>query len=118
MVTGRNTRLVAVACLLLSLTLAGGCAAGPEVETDPGSEDRRITEEVHRILTDEEDIVAADIAVRTTDGVVVLSGVQSELAPISDVLRRVARIRGVAEVVNQIRILRSSAAATERVAAT
>ncbi len=88
------------------LGLATGCAGGPDIETEPGSVDLRITEEVMRVIEEEEDLVAEDITVSTTDGVVTLSGVQQEGAPISDLLRRVTRIRGVTEVVNQIRILR------------
>ncbi len=97
---------VMLALLVLTTTIPG-CAAGPRIDEDPGAEDRRITEEVLRILADNDDIVADDIEVETRDGVVVLSGFQADLEPVSDLLRRVARVRGVTEVVNRIRILRS-----------
>ena len=93
--------------LLVLTASVPGCAAGAGPDGAPVSEDRRITEEVLRIVAERDDIVAEDIEVETNDGVVVLSGVQADLEPVSELLRRVARVRGVVEVVNRIRIVRS-----------
>ncbi len=95
----------AVAAVVL-IGIVPGCAAGPRVE-DPVAEDRRITAEVVRIVAERDDIVAEDIEVDTRDGVVVLSGFQTDPEAVAELLRRVARVRGVAEVVNRIRIVRS-----------
>ncbi len=95
-------------CLALVVALAAaGCAARSAVDSEPVSQDQRITEEVLRILGDEEGIVGEDLQVEVRDGVVVISGVQAEGAPVGEVLMRIARVRGVTEVVNRIRILRA-----------
>jgi len=98
-------RLSAALALLLPL-LAAGCAARAGDTGAAPSEDERITAEVMRILADEEDIVAADLEVETRAGVVVLTGVQEEPEAVRELLQRVARVRGVSEVVNRIRIVR------------
>ena len=91
----------------LAVALAGaGCAARSAPGGEPLSEDQRITAEVVRILAEEEDIVNEDLEVETHNGVVVVSGVQADLEAVSEVLRRIARVKGVTEVVNRIRILR------------
>lgn len=96
-----------VVFLSVLLLFAGGCAAGPAVDSAPRSPDQRITDEVLRIIDDKEGIVGEDLQVETRDGVVVVSGVQLEDAPVGELLMRIARVRGVTEVVNRIRILRA-----------
>lgn len=98
-----------VAILVVSATMATGCAARVGPDGEPLSGDQRITAEVISIVEDEEGIVSDDLRVETRDGVVVVSGVQSELEPVSALLRRISRVRGVVEVVNRIRIIRSAA---------
>lgn len=94
-------------CLALVVALsAGGCAARSGVDSDPRSQDQRITEEVLRIIGDKAGIVGEDLQVETRDGVVVISGVQPGGAPVGELLMRITRVRGVTEVVNRIRILR------------
>ncbi len=97
------------AILVVSAALATGCAVRVGPDGEPLSEDQRITAEVIRIVEDVEGIVGDDLRVETRDGVVVLSGVQPALEPVSALLRRTSRVRGVVEVVNRIRILRSAA---------
>jgi len=102
--TGRVGRSLLGIVLLLA-PLQTGCAARTG-EIDGVSEDQRITAEVQRILVEDEHIVAEDLEVETSAGVVVITGVQTDLEAVSELLSRVARVRGVAEVVNRIRILR------------
>ncbi len=97
------------AILVVSAALATGCAVRVGPDGEPLSEDQRITAEVIRIVEDVEGIVGDDLRVETRDGVVVLSGVQPALEPVSALLRRTSRVRGVVEVVNRIRIIRSAA---------
>lgn len=94
--------------VLIALVLLYGtaCASRAPGVGEPLSEDERILAEVERIFADEEGIVAEDLEVEIDAGVVVITGVQPELEPVRRMLRRVARIRGVVEVVNRIRILR------------
>ena len=94
------------AILVVSAALATGCAVRVGPDGEPLSEDQRITADVIRIAEDEEGIVSADLRVETRDGVVVLSGVQPALEPVSALLRRASRVRGVVEIVNRIRIIR------------
>ena len=90
---------------LVTLGLAGaGCATHGGVSTDPVSEDQRITSEVTRVVGEIDDVVMEDLRVETRDGVVVVSGVQPSLEVVREILRRAARVRGVSEVVNRIRI--------------
>jgi len=105
---GHGCRVVVAIAVLCALT--GACAARSGLETDPEARDLRITAEVLRIigeLDDDDVVVAEDVRVETTDGVVVLSGVQPSLEAVGAILQRVARIRGVAEVVNRIRVVRT-----------
>jgi osmotically-inducible protein OsmY len=95
-----------VAALVLA-SIGAACAARSPEANDPFAQDERITTEVRRILDEDEDIVAEDLLVETRGGVVVISGVQSELEAVRDMLQRVARVRGVTEVVNRIRIIRA-----------
>ncbi len=95
-----------VSPVLLVAFVAAGCAARSAVGSDPRSQDQRITEEVLRIISEKKDVVGEDLQVETRDGVVVISGVQTEDAPVGELLMRIARVRGVLEVVNRIRILR------------
>lgn len=95
--------LLGVVLLLAPWTT--GCAAHAG-GIDGVSEDQRINAEVQRLLVEDEDIVAEDLQVETTAGVVVITGVQTDVEAVSEMLGRVARVRGVAEVVNRIRILR------------
>ena len=97
------------AILVVAAALSTACAARVGPDGEPLSEDQRITAEVIRIAEDEEGIVRADLRVETRDGVVVLSGVQTALEPVGALLRRTSRVRGVVEVVNRIRIIRSAA---------
>ena len=99
-----------LAILVVVAALATACAARVGPDGAPLSEDQRITAAVIRIVEDVEGIVAADVRVETRDGVVVLSGVQAALDPVSALLHRASRVRGVVEVVNRIRIIRSAAA--------
>ena len=101
--------LSGAAILVVSATLATGCAARVGPDGEPLSADQRITAAAISIVEDEEGIVGDDLRVETRDGVVVVSGVQSELEPVSALLRRISRVRGVVEVVNRIRIIRSAA---------
>ena len=98
----RRMRLI----VLVSLLLAVGCATRGGVDGNPVSEDQRITAEVLRILEEDDDMVSADLRVETRDGVVVLSGVQSSLEQVREMLKKVSRVRGVREVVNRVRIVR------------
>ncbi len=97
----RRMRLI----VLVSLLLAVGCAARGGVDGDPVSEDQRITAEVLRILEEDDDIASADLRIETRDGVVVVSGVQSSLEQVREVLKKVSRVRGVREVINRVRIV-------------
>lgn len=94
--------------VLFALVLLFGtaCASRAPGVGEPLSEDERIIAEVERIFADEEGIVAEDLEVEVDAGVVVITGVQRELEPVRRMLRRVARMRGVIEVVNRIRIVR------------
>jgi len=85
---------------------SGACAGRSGGVGEPLSEQERITAEVWRIIADQEGLVAEDLDVETDGGVVVISGVQPDVGPVSELLRRVARVRGVTEVVNRIRIVR------------
>ncbi len=100
--------VLAILVIVAGLGTACGVRVGPDGA--PLSEDQRITADVIRIVEDEEGIIAGDIRVETRDGVVVLSGVQSALDPVSALLRRASRVRGVVEIVNRIRIIRSAVA--------
>ncbi|MGD8328920.1 MAG: BON domain-containing protein [Acidobacteriota bacterium] len=91
---------------LPAVLLASACAGRSGGVGEPLSEQERITAEVWRIIADQDGLVVGDLEVQTDGGVVVISGVQPELGPVSDLLRRVARVRGVTEVVNRIRIAR------------
>lgn len=108
----RRRRLILLA--LPVALLAGACAGRSGGVGEPLSEQERITAEVWRIIADQEGLVAEDLDVETDGGVVVISGVQPELEPVSDLLRRVARVRGVTEVVNRIRIVRGRGAGRPR----
>ena len=101
-------RLLA-AILVVAAVFATSCAVRVGPDGEPLSEDQRITAEVIRIVEDEEGIVSADLRVETRDGVVVFSGLQPALEPVSALLRRASQVRGVVEVVNRIRIIRSAA---------
>ncbi len=96
--------------VLVVAFVAGGCAARSAVGSDPRSQDQRITEEVLRIISEKNDMVGEDLQVETRDGVVVISGVQPEDAPLGELLLRIGRVRGVTEVVNRVRILRGASA--------
>ena len=58
-----------------------------------------------RILAEDDDIDSADIRIETRDGVVVLSGVQSSLEQVREILKKVSRVRGVREVINRVRVV-------------
>ena len=103
-----------VVTLTTSVVLMAGCVARASLEERLVAEDQRITAEVIRIIEDEKGIITADLRVETREGVVVLYGVQSELEPISAVLRRISRVRGVVEVINRIRIIRAEAERSDR----
>jgi hypothetical protein len=103
--------LIAAGSVFL-LPLLCGCAARHGAPVDPLAEDRRITVEVLRIIAENDELVAEDLRVETRDGVVVISGVQPDLEGIGRLLERAARVRGVTEVVNRIRILRGGTAAS------
>lgn len=105
--TARATSVLAI--LVVVAVLATACATRVGPDGVPLTEDQRITADVIRIVEDEEGIVNDDIRVETRAGVVVLSGVQSALEPVSALLRRASRVRGVVEIVNRIRIIRSAA---------
>jgi osmotically-inducible protein OsmY len=102
----RNRSLGLIAATVALVLLAGGCAARRGGPVDPLAEDRRITAEVLEIIAENDDLVAEDLHVETRDGVVVISGVQPDLEGVGRLLERAARVRGVTEVVNRIRILR------------
>ncbi len=105
--TARAASVLAI--LVVVAVLATACATRVGPDGVPLTEDQRITADVIRIVEDEEGIVNDDIRVETRAGVVVLSGVQSALEPVSALLRRASRVRGVVEIVNRIRIIRSAA---------
>lgn len=96
-----NRRLLIVPLMFL---VAAGCASRGGLETDPMSEDERISAEVLRVLADDDEIVAEDLRVETRDGVVVVTGIQPSLDHVRRVLGRVSRVRGVKQVVNRIRV--------------
>lgn len=91
--------------VLVSLLLAVGCTARVGVDGNPLSEDQRITADALRMIEEDDDIVGADLRIETRDGVVVVSGVQSSLDQVRELLRKVSRVRGVREVVNRVRIV-------------
>lgn len=105
---GRPRRSRAALVTLLAAFLCAGCAARAGPQGEPLSEDERIAADVRGILRDEEGIVSEDIEVEVRAGVVVLSGVQPALEPVSEALQRISRVRGVLEVVNRIRIQRAA----------
>ena len=103
----KRTKACSKLLLALAVSLAaGGCAARSALDAEPLSPDERITAEVLRIIAEEEEVVGEDLHIETRDGVVVISGVQPEGAPLGELLRRISRVRDVAEVVNRVRILR------------
>ena len=53
-------------------------------------------------------IVGADLRVESRQGVVIVSGVQESVEHLGELFRSIARVRGVEEVVNRVRILRSA----------
>ena len=99
---------VATAFLAVLLLATSGCAARLGPDGQPLTLDERITEDVERILADEEGLVVADITVQSREGVVILSGVQEDAGPLGAALLRIARVQGVVEVINRVRILRDS----------
>ena len=90
--------------VIVAALMLGGCAARSDAVGEPLTEQERIAAEVRSILADEDGIVPDDIEVEVRGGIVVLSGFQPELEPVSKAIRRIARVRGVTEVVNRIRI--------------
>ena len=100
--------------VFVSLLLAVGCAARAGVDGNPVSEDQRITAQVLRILEESDDIVSVDLRVETRDGVVIVSGVQSSLEQVREMLDKVSRVRGVREVINRVHIVRSRPLSTVR----
>ena len=109
-IRGKSTKVSGLAAILVvSVALVTGCAARVSPEGEPLSEDQRITAEVIRIVEDEKGIISDDLSVETREGVVVLYGVQSALESVSALLRRISRVRGVVEIINRIRLIRSEA---------
>ena len=104
----RRWRVVVGIAVLCGLTC--GCAARSGLETDPEARDRQINAEVLRVIGELDGVIIEDVRVETRDGVVVLSGVQPSPESVRDILQRVARVRGVTEVVNRIRIVRAPGA--------
>jgi len=92
--------LVVAACLL---SLA--CASRGPVGEDQATIDAWISAEVRRVLEEEPEVVAGDLRVETRDGILVLSGVQPSLEAVAKALDRASRVRGVLQVVNQIRVI-------------
>jgi len=99
---GHVVLVIAAGLLLLA------CAARGPVGEDQATIDAWISAEVQRVLKEEPEVVLEDLRVETHDGVVVLSGVQPSLEAVAKALDRAARVRGVLQVVNQIRVVEGS----------
>jgi hypothetical protein len=98
-------RWARVPCCIVLLALLPGCAStGPSGE-DQATIDAWISAEVRRVLAEEEDVVVDDLQIETRDGIVTLSGVQPSLEAVAKALDRTARVRGVLQVINQIRVV-------------
>jgi osmotically-inducible protein OsmY len=92
-------------CWIALLALLPGCASTGPVGEDQTAIDEWISAEVRRVLAEEEDVVVADLHIETHDGVVTLSGVQPTMEAVAKALNRTARVRGVLQVINQIRVV-------------
>lgn len=105
MSTSTRRRRVLVLLLGCSLSVLSACAARGPIGSDPAEVDAWITREVLRVLAEEDEVVIEDLRVETGDGVVVLFGVQPSTEAVAAALNRAARVRGVRQVINQIRVV-------------
>ncbi|MFQ5745037.1 MAG: BON domain-containing protein [Acidobacteriota bacterium] len=102
---GSGHRLLSLAVAAAVGLCVSACAARPPVGSNPRDLDAWITAEVTRVLAKESMVNVEDLHVETRDGVVVLSGVQASLEKVSRAIERAARVRGVRQVINQIRVV-------------
>lgn len=94
----------AVAAVVLP-GLAVACASMGGGRPEGMSEDAWITEQVRASLVRDSQVEAGKIEVETREGVVFLSGLQRTFEQVRRALERAAAVRGVRQVVNQIRVL-------------
>lgn len=97
--------LLALAAFFVALLSLHACAARAPVGAGPAEIDAWITAEVLRALEKEPDVVVADLRIETRDGVVTLAGVQHSMESVAKALERAARVDGVVQVINQIRVV-------------
>ena len=95
--------VLAAVGLIVSISCAGTSFRPPSL----GLTDDWISAEVLRRLTENEQVDADSIRVETRDRIVVLSGVQEGLDQVRAALQVAARVRGVRQVVNHLRVVSS-----------
>ena len=100
---GRLTTNLAV--MLLAVGALGACASTGERPLSEALTDDWINSEVRRGLAESDKVESEGLRVETRDGVVALSGVLSTTDQVREALRIAARIRGVRQVVNHIRVI-------------
>lgn len=88
----------------LMLGLAAACASAPRAAQVPADDDW-ISAEVWRRLDSDRRVDAAEIAVESRAGVVVLSGIAASTDEVRRALRLAADVRGVQQVVNRLRVI-------------
>lgn len=89
-----------LAVLLLAASLSGGVLAQGAIALD----DETIFIAVEDALRGARSLAGADIAVRSRDGFVTLSGTAPTLVDIATAGRLASRVRGVTGVINHIRV--------------
>jgi osmotically-inducible protein OsmY len=91
--------------VIVALAGVSGCVSTGPVGEDQATIDEWISAEIRRVLGEESKVVIADLRIETHDGIVTLSGVQPSLEAVSKALERTARVRGVEQVINRIRVV-------------
>ncbi len=94
-----------VVIVLVVGVLSMACASTGPVGEDQATIDAWIDSEVRRVLAEESEVVVGDLRIETRDGILVLSGVQTSFDAVSKALELASRVRGVLQVVNQIRVV-------------
>jgi hyperosmotically inducible protein len=98
-------RRSAVSAVVLSAALLGACAASPAHEsTGQYFDDTTITTKVKSKLLGSEGVWSSDLSVKTTQGVVQLSGLAKSEQDRSRAAEIAQSVAGVKQVDNQIRV--------------
>ncbi len=98
-------------CLPLAVLLVHGLVVGcASTQVAPAADDDWISAEVWRRLGQDRRVDAAEMAVDTRDGVVVVSGIAASTREVRRALQIAADVRGVRQVVNRLRVLPTSGA--------